>query len=470
MLLTLILNEIKRNLLSQRLVIGLLFVLIVYSGGSIIFSKKFLDEKQKDSQNAEQMQQNVVDAEKSIEQLYQQAFLLVKTQELSSFFATGNESRLPKAMVVVAAAPQGASMFGGMMVGAGGSNYKLEKYTDFDLAFIVGIVLGFLAIVLSFDAISQDREEGTLKQQLSNGVPRIHILLAKFVAMMTLLLMAVVIGSITSMIIMQVLIGQSVVLSFPIEAILGVVLATVYLSMFVWLGLWVSASVRKSSTSLALLLLSWIGLAILSPYVGGMLAQRLTRVASQEEQNNNFQELIQVERFPPVETDFMHGRGRDEDWKIVESFYERQNDRFEKFIVHRFNELTNQAEMAESFSFYSPYGSFRQAMERLANTGLAYHRKFFEAARRYRQEVLEFVVQQDKLDPQSKHHIAPFPQVRSMSNKPVDPAMIPRFMAPSRHVSASDVVSTMPAVGYLLVLNVVCFGLALVRFARMDVR
>ncbi|MBI5009215.1 MAG: ABC transporter permease subunit [Bacteroidia bacterium] len=450
MITTLILNEIKHNLLSLRFVIGLLFVLIVYTGGSFIFSKKYLNEKVKDSRNQLIYQSNLETSQQGLEKLYEEGILLVKFQELSSYFTSGNESRFPKAFVIAPNAPQGASASGGMIVGGSGKNYKIENYTDFDLTFIIGIVLSFFAIVLTFDSVSRDREEGTLKQQLSNAVPRVQILLGKFVAILVLLLLAVFIGSLFSIIIFQIVIGQNVLISFPLETLLTGVLSTIYLSMFILLGLWISSSVAKSSTSLALLLVSWVILVILSPYIGGMIVQQYYPVESKQVYDEKWHSLLSTTSS-----------------ETPQEYYECI---LEQFITQRFMELTNQAIKAESFNLFSPYGAFKQSMERFANTGLSYHKKFFQRARQYRSQLVQFIYDQDKLDQLSRHRIDLNPKIRSMSNKPVDPAIVPRFIAPSRHVSSIDIVQSLKSICYLIILNIFFFILALFQFLRMDVR
>ena len=47
------------------------------------------------------------------------------------------------------------------------------------MIYIVRIVLSLVAVLLTYDAISGEREQGTLKLILSNGVPRSTILLSK---------------------------------------------------------------------------------------------------------------------------------------------------------------------------------------------------------------------------------------------------------------------------------------------------
>ena len=470
MSLTIMLNELKHNLLSMRFVVGLLFVVLVYTGSAILFTTKYLKEKDKDAENQQRMQSTLAENGKNLEDLYDNTYGLSKTQELSSFFNTGDERRFPKAFVINPCAPQGGSSQGSMIVSTSGKNYKIENYTDLDLTFIVGIVLSFLVIVLTFNAISGDREDGILKQQLSNGVRRTNILIGKYLAVLLTLLIIIVVGSLLSMIIFQIFAGQNVLFRFPGETVFSVATSMAYLSIFIFLGLWISASVSKSSTSLALLLLIWIFIVVLSPNVGGMLAQRFSPVISKTEHDAQFQAILAAHQPPSGFSDLSKGKGTEEEWKNYEHYEEQMNSSFEQLITGRFDELLKQAERAEAICFFSPYGAFRQAMEHIASTGLGYHKKFFDATRRYRTELLQFIQDRDWHDPRSKHRLASVPDVRSMSNQPVDALSIPQFTPPARIPTGEDIFKAMPSIGYLLLLNIMFFVLAGISVSRMDVR
>jgi len=50
-----------------------------------------------------------------------------------------------------------------------------------DLTFILGILMSLAALIFSYDAISGEKEDGTLKLMLANGVPRARVILAKII-------------------------------------------------------------------------------------------------------------------------------------------------------------------------------------------------------------------------------------------------------------------------------------------------
>ena len=52
--------------------------------------------------------------------------------------------------------------------------------TKVDWAFIIGYVLSLIAILFTFDAVSGERERGTLRLMLANPIPRHTVLIGKF--------------------------------------------------------------------------------------------------------------------------------------------------------------------------------------------------------------------------------------------------------------------------------------------------
>ncbi|MDE0466704.1 MAG: ABC transporter permease subunit, partial [Candidatus Poribacteria bacterium] len=52
--------------------------------------------------------------------------------------------------------------------------------SQIDWTFIIGYVLSLIALIFTFDAISDEREHGTLRLMLANSIPRHTVLIGKF--------------------------------------------------------------------------------------------------------------------------------------------------------------------------------------------------------------------------------------------------------------------------------------------------
>lgn len=469
----LVLKEFRQNLLSYRFLVGFIFVVALYAAGSIVFCKKYQNQLSDFQAYTVKYDSSLAVGARGLHALYWEDIYLTKEPRLSSFIASGSESRYPNSFGVRAAAAHGGAIFSGMSGENQRQNFELGKYDDIDIVFIVGIVLSFLTVVMSFDAISHDREEGTLKQQLANAVSRTKLLLAKYVAVMIALFVPILVGSLIAIALIQISLGRNIIFSYPALSVITAVLSIVYLSLFVWLSFLVSSMSSKSSTSLAVLLLIWTFWVFIVPYLGGTIATRFYPITSQEEHSKQFQALLgQVMRSAPIQ--FIKilqskGSGTEDQWRVTQDFFARSDNRMEQFQINRFHELVRQAKIAEDYNSFSPYSSFRRSAELLSNTGLAFHQLFFNDAVRYRHELDNFIVDQDKLDPVSPHHIIPFPGLQFFSNKPVDVKIIPRFAQPAED-EARSIQQSLPFVGYLVILNLLFLSLAVIAFARADVR
>lgn len=469
----LVFKEFRQNMLSYRFLVGSIFVVALYVAGSTVFCKKFHNELSDYQAYTVRYDSSLAAGARGLHALYFQIFYLMKKPRLSSFIASGNQSKYPNSFGIRASAARGGAIFSGMSGGNQRQNFKLGRFDDIDIVFIIGVVLSFLTVVMSFDAISRDREDGTLKQQLSNAVPRTKVLFSKYLAVMLTLFVAIMVGSLIAIVVIQISVGKNMLILFPFLSIMTAILTAVYLSLFVWLSFFVSSLTAKSSASLAVLLLIWTFWVFIFPYLGGTISRRFYPVASQEEHQKQVQALIQEEMrsAPPQFWKIFQskGKGSEDDWRVTEDFFNRWDDIGEQFVVKRFDQLLRQATIAEDYNSFSPYSSFRRSAELISNTGLAFHEAFFKAAITYRHVLKNFIVDQDRLNPSSPHHIIPFPGLQLFSNKPVNMKIIPRFIQPVEH-EARSIQESLPFVGYLVLLNLIFISLAVFAFARADVR
>jgi len=151
-----------------------------------------------------------------------------------------------------------------------------------DLTFIITILLSLVALILTYDAVSGEKEEGTLKLMLANSLPRARILLAK-VAGAVLTLVGPLIVSVAA--------GMLVIVLHPRVdwtgadwAALALILAgaVVFSSVFALIGILVSSTHRSSASSIMTSLFVWTLLVLvvpnLSPYAASFLAPAPSRI------------------------------------------------------------------------------------------------------------------------------------------------------------------------------------------------
>ena len=121
-----------------------------------------------------------------------------------------------------------------------------------DWAFVIGYVLSLIALLFTFDAISGEREHGTLRLMLANPIPRHTVLMGKFLGAFISVNIPFVIAVLMNLLVIST--SSAVHLSADEWGRLGIIIgiALLYLSLFLALGLLVSARVRQSAVSLVI--------------------------------------------------------------------------------------------------------------------------------------------------------------------------------------------------------------------------
>lgn len=143
---------------------------------------------------------------------------------------------------------------------------------DFDLTMIVQLVLGLLALLLTFDAVVGEKEAGTLKLVLANDVSHATVVVGKFLGACAALLIPLFLG--TALTLGMLAVRAGVVLDAPRWQRLAGLLAVymLYLCLMALIGLLISLSARSTSSSLVLSLLIWLAVVFLIPQTAGALA------------------------------------------------------------------------------------------------------------------------------------------------------------------------------------------------------
>ncbi|MCE2401858.1 ABC transporter permease subunit [Candidatus Poribacteria bacterium] len=134
-----------------------------------------------------------------------------------------------------------------------------------DWGFVIGYVLSLIAILFTFDAISGDREHGTLRLTLANSVPRHTVLIGKFLGALVSISVPFTLAVLANLLIIST--SSDVQLSTDAWSRLAVIfcIAILYLCLFLALGLLVSSLVQRNAASLVILLLTWVVFVVFMP-------------------------------------------------------------------------------------------------------------------------------------------------------------------------------------------------------------
>lgn len=298
-------------------------------------------------------------------------------------------------------------------------NPFLDAFSSVDFVEIAAVIFSLLALLFSYDAFTKEKESGTLGLLMSNSVGRSRVVAGKVLGILLTLLPVLVFSFVLS----AVLILLSKEISFTglewTRIALVFLASLVYLSVFVFGGLFVSARSRSSVTSLVLCLFVWIFFVLGVPHVAAYVAESFVRVESRDnltlvlaDLNKQRERLISERRnsLPPPDWDmnwYMSGGqdGYQEVYGNTKSMFDRGRqiaafseplridyaDRKWAYQKSYLDSLDRQAAAAETISLISPAGIFRLISSALCATDRRAHEAEMVRARAYRESFIGFL-------------------------------------------------------------------------------
>lgn len=163
-----------------------------------------------------------------------------------------------------------------------GTRYNDEPiyamFGTLDLFFIANLVLSLFALVFTFDAISGERESGTLKLVLANAIPRDSVVLGKLIGNFIGLVLPLLIPVLLGVLLMSLVPEIDLQGGDWARLALLLVLTLVYVSFFLGLGVFVSSRAQRSSISFLVLLVTWVLMVWVVPRAGVMLSATVVPV------------------------------------------------------------------------------------------------------------------------------------------------------------------------------------------------
>ena len=293
--------------------------------------------------------------------------------------------------------------------------------TKIDWAFIIGYVLSLIALLFTFDAVTGERESGTLRLMLANSVPRHTVLIGKFLGALMSISIPFVLAVLINLLVLST--SSAIHLSAGAWGRLGIVffVALLYLCLFLALGLLVSTRVQRSAVSLVILLLIWVTLVVFMPSVLALIANGFSSPMSNDELRIHQKQINDkhLEEYHRV-----MGGTKSETLQAGSKYVTQEAAEQERLIEKQLDEQIAQVQRARAITRISPTAVLQHLLESFAGTGFQRHLQFLENAQRYASEYRKFIVDTDRGDPKSLYLIG----VREgMSEKPVSPESIPIF-------------------------------------------
>ena len=393
MLFHLIRKELLEQLLSLRFAMACIICLVITLSSALVLTKDY-------SEALDDYQTNVVMHDNELEDnqdLWGRGLVIDKPPNPLQIFVRGIERELTVAARVTSQQePQFEANYEG--------NPVSFLFPPIDMLFFIGIVMSLLAIAFSYDAISGEKESGTLKLLMSYSAPRDLVLLAKWFGGY-LALAAPFLMSVLSALLVVVLFPSVELRGDDWWAVAGLFgTGLLYLSAIYSLGVFVSARTHLASTSITVLLMVWVLMVLVVPNVSPYIAAQVKalpdftiidkeKLAKEEEQQEAFRAEIEAYAEANPDIDRWGQDGRWGTWwnKLEQKRVLQVIDMQTKIDANFANELGEQVTFAQYVSRVSPFSSFAYAAAELAGTGLQGQQRFAESLPEYRREFAVFV-------------------------------------------------------------------------------
>jgi ABC-type transport system involved in multi-copper enzyme maturation permease subunit len=382
-----------------------------------------------------------------------------------------------------------------------------ELFPPLDLSSIVLVVLSLIAVMVAHNAITKEKEAGTLRLVLSNSVPRWKFIVGKWLAGILSVTPAFVVGILIVFLVATFSVYSNVQSSEVGAFFLVVGASLAYIGAFYGVGLAISSLCHSSSTSILISFVFWILVVLVLPNIGLYAAAQIRPLPSVHTVEKQIEALMGEERdqtmvkrfqelqarndaaFQPYLTPFGYTAEQframpDEDkGKLIEKIrttspefgklWEAEQEqiletvrtvdyefrtRTDKMEDDLLNKVDQQSRLGMTLTSFLPSSSFLFCVTNLAGTNPEDVKHFGLQRRQYKNDIIEYIVRRIKsvggANPSEAH---------------IDMKDRPRFAFQNRTVP-DRLGESMPYFGVLIAWNLLAFTTAFVSLTRYDVR
>lgn len=302
-------------------------------------------------------------------------------------------------------------------------NPLLKAFSTIDFSRVIAILISLLALVFAYDSITKEKEDGTMKLNFTGQISRISFLFAKLLGILLTLLPILALCYLIACLIL--IFNPAIYFSTADwQGIALLFLASiVYMVVFIMIGMVVSASVKRSSSSIIICLLGWIWFLFLVPTIATYLAQSIKETPSYdnmervlheysmeyEKENDEKYRQYRNNTYPPGmrfsfsnismgDDGYIHFRGaplssaidvigREAIREKIAFYYADKKWSVQKDYL---DNLVIQKRLQKIISYLSPSEIFRNLSETICKTDVNSYLRYMEDTRNYRETLIRF--------------------------------------------------------------------------------
>ena len=494
MLWTIVRREITANILSFRFLMGLLIYFSLIVTNLFVLTRGYEDRLQSYQTAIRENEDEISKVTKYSEFGQTRRLKCDRKPKLLSIFNEGMDIRKGNTVTIAHGyVPAVAEKHGS-------DNPYLNIFSSIDCTVICQVVMSLLALLFSYDAISREKEAGTLSLTLSCAVARPTLLLGKYIAGMASISLPLITSFVAGLLVIQFSPYVSFSSSDWVRILLIFLLSMLYVSLFFLIGLFLSTRTHRPSITLMFSMCVWILFVLIVPNLTVLLVEHASPIQSEEpykeqarEQRKKYDDEVTgylekrgVER--PLDHANLSGSGiqsgsndydsgetvsasgfeneegvpfAQECYGFKENLRAQYADRIWQIRKKYLDEnLNRQSLLALNVSRISPASVYYNTAAILVETDLRSFWRFMEQTRQYRREWVEYL-RDNKIFSSRRWFTTEFEESFDLSS-------IPRFKEHSEGISNSLQRASLDIM-ILAVLNMLFFMGAFISFLRYDV-
>lgn len=472
-------RQLTEDILSYRFLVNLILILFTVVGFSLIFANYFRDLQERYAKTVAENDKRLADFVKEpIPNVTNAVLEFPMEPKAGLFISEGSEDRLPPGFFFIMY-PYTVKILARNQETGGILMYEpVSKMTQFssnlsyspDLTFIVQFLLSFFAIVLSFNAATEEKEKGTLRLVLSNPTKRASLIFSKYLSTLVTIGLPLLLGLILSILLLSafgIMPISSVVVT---EFLLFFVVSLVLVSSFVLLGMLCSVFSHSSKNSLVLSLIVWVFLVVIFPKASGLILNMKRFDIPTEEQINKRIDSTRAELSKKyknqIPADYNENPYKYERDRLVLNIRAERDKSIQDIYDDVLRKKISAIQTLRAVNFISPASLYEYSVSSIAGTGLFHLQHLWTQVRQYGSDF----VTQIKGEKATRENSSPFYfDYLALSEKKLDFNALLKFK--ERYTQPGDrLKDALPYIGLLVLYNLLLFVLVFYKFQNYDVR
>ncbi len=274
--------------------------------------------------------------------------------------------------------------------------------------YIIGVLGSLMALLFSYDVISREKQNGTFRLMIVDGVSRINVVLSKFIAIFFLFIIAMVPGILLSVLTFSLMTGLfswSLIMKF----IMFLAICLPFISFFILCGLLISTG-KNYRNNIIVTMTLWLLFIIIIPESASIIGKQAVKVKTDTEYRNEistarnqaYDKWYEIAGGDKVDFNSVAGNMNLKDGLRAKGFHEMSVVDAQIFNKQSLD-LFKQKEFIQKVSSFSPFGLLDNMTEVILEMGYFRFRNILKQFGERQSQVEKSFIEIDRQDPRSVH-------------------------------------------------------------------